>query len=69
MDLSNPIVWVHEEALGPANPALEDCPQAPALFVFDDDWIKAQSIGVGMMYIALKLCWACRVCADMNPAK
>lgn len=53
MDLSNPIVWVHEEALGPANPALEDCPQAPALFVFDDDWIKAQSISrkrLGFLY-------------------
>jgi hypothetical protein len=53
MDLSNPIVWVHEEALGPANPALADCPQAPALFVFDDDWIKAQSISrkrLGFLY-------------------
>ena len=53
MDLSNPIVWVHEEALGPANPALVSCPKAPALFVFDDDWIAAQRISrkrLGFLY-------------------
>ena len=41
MDLTNPVVWVHEEALGPANPALQDHPKAPALFVFDQAWIEA----------------------------
>ncbi|MFM1798967.1 MAG: hypothetical protein RLZZ117_1245 [Cyanobacteriota bacterium] len=30
-----PLVWVHGEALGPANPALRAHPDAPALFVFD----------------------------------
>ncbi len=30
-----PLVWVHGEALGPANPALRAHPEAPALFVFD----------------------------------
>ena len=30
-----PLVWVHGEALGPANPALLAHPDAPALFVFD----------------------------------
>lgn len=52
-DLTNPIVWVHEEALGPANPALEDHPNAPALFVFDELWIREQRISrkrLGFLY-------------------
>ncbi len=52
-DLTNPIVWVHEEALGPANPALEDHPNAPALFVFDEQWIREQRISrkrLGFLY-------------------
>jgi deoxyribodipyrimidine photo-lyase len=32
-----PLVWVHGEALGPANPALRAYPDAPALFVFDTE--------------------------------
>ena len=53
MTITNPIVWVHEEALGPANPALEDYPGAPALFVFDQAWIKQQRISrkrLGFLY-------------------
>ena len=53
MNLSHPIVWVHEEALGPANPALEDWPEMPALFVFDQTWIKQQRISrkrLGFLY-------------------
>ena len=53
MTITNPIVWVHEEALGPANPALEDYPDAPALFVFDETWIKQQRISrkrLGFLY-------------------
>ena len=53
MTITNPIVWVHEEALGPANPALEDYPGAPALFVFDEAWIKQQRISrkrLGFLY-------------------
>jgi deoxyribodipyrimidine photo-lyase len=34
-----PLVWVHEEALGPANPALLAHPGGPALAVLDSDWI------------------------------
>jgi len=33
---SRPILWIHGEALGPANPALRAHPGRPALFVFDD---------------------------------
>ncbi|ABI45890.1 conserved hypothetical protein [Synechococcus sp. CC9311] len=53
MDPSKPILWVHEEALGPANPALQDYPNAPGLFVFDDTWIEDQSISrkrIGFLY-------------------
>jgi deoxyribodipyrimidine photo-lyase len=37
--LHRPLVWVHEEALGPANPALRAHPEAPALAVLDADWL------------------------------
>ena len=53
MDCVNPIVWVHEESLGPNNPALEDFPEAPALFVFDAAWIRQQQISrkrLGFLY-------------------
>jgi deoxyribodipyrimidine photo-lyase len=38
-----PLVWVHEEALGPANPALLAHPNAPALAVLDADWIAGRA--------------------------
>ena len=44
MPYQRPILWVHEEALGPANPALRAWPNAPALFVFDTRWIQQQQI-------------------------
>ena len=53
MDHRKPILWVHEEALGPANPALQDYPDAPGLFVFDDAWIQEQAISrkrIGFLY-------------------
>lgn len=34
-----PVVWVHGEALGPANPALRAAPGRPAVFVFDRELI------------------------------
>ena len=53
MNLQRPIVWVHEEALGQSNAALEDWPEAPALFVFDQAWIQQQRISrkrLGFLY-------------------
>jgi deoxyribodipyrimidine photo-lyase len=35
-----PVLWIHEEALGPANPALRAWPGRPALFVFDPAWVE-----------------------------
>jgi deoxyribodipyrimidine photo-lyase len=34
-DLQAPVLWIHGEALSPANPALRAHPGRPALFVFD----------------------------------
>ncbi|WP_396122568.1 FAD-binding domain-containing protein [Cyanobium sp. CH-040] len=42
-----PLVWVHGEALGPANPALEAHPGAPALFVFDAELIAGRTATTG----------------------
>jgi deoxyribodipyrimidine photo-lyase len=36
-------VWVHEEALGAANPALLAHPDAPAVAVLDADWIAGRA--------------------------
>jgi len=33
--MKRPILWIHGEALGPRNPALEAHPGRPAVFVFD----------------------------------
>ncbi|MEB3334539.1 MAG: FAD-binding domain-containing protein [Cyanobacteriota bacterium] len=38
-----PLVWVHGEALGPANPALRAHPEAPAVFVFDGELIAGRT--------------------------
>jgi len=38
-----PLVWVHGEAMGPANPALRAHPSAPALFVFDSALIAGHT--------------------------
>ena len=53
MTFQQPILWVHEEALGPTNPALIAHPGAPGLFVFDSHWIRAASISrkrLGFLY-------------------
>jgi deoxyribodipyrimidine photo-lyase len=42
-----PLVWVHAEALGPANPALKAHPTAPALFVFDAELIAGRTSTTG----------------------
>ena len=53
MTFQRPILWIHEEALGPANPALQDYPDAAAVFVFDETWIREQRISrkrLGFLY-------------------
>jgi deoxyribodipyrimidine photo-lyase len=43
--IRRPLVWVHEEALGAANPALLAHPDAPALAVLDAAWLAGRSPG------------------------
>jgi len=53
MSFQRPILWVHEEALGPRNPALLAWPDTPALFVFDARWIDDAQISrkrLGFLY-------------------
>ena len=45
--LRRPLVWVHGEALGPANPALRAHPGAQALFVFDAELIAGRTATTG----------------------
>ena len=55
MTMQRPILWIHEEALGPANPALRAWPDAPALCVFDTHWIEANRVSrkrLGFLYEA-----------------
>jgi deoxyribodipyrimidine photo-lyase len=42
-----PLLWIHGEALGPANPALRAHPGAPALFVFDSELLAGRTATTG----------------------
>ena len=42
----NPVLWIHGEALGPANPALVAHPGAPAVFVFDRELIAQAGLSL-----------------------
>jgi deoxyribodipyrimidine photo-lyase len=44
--VKQPLLWIHAESLGPANPVWLAWPKAPALFVFDLARIKAEGIGL-----------------------
>ena len=53
MTFQRPIVWVHEESLGPRHPGLQAFPEAPALFVFDTHWISDDHVSrkrLGFLY-------------------
>ena len=53
MTCQRPILWIHEEALGANNPALQAWPDAPAVFVFDSRWIREARISrkrLGFLY-------------------
>jgi deoxyribodipyrimidine photo-lyase len=54
--MQQPILWIHGEALGPANPALQAHPGQPAVFVFDEALIREQAISLkrlGFLYECL----------------
>ncbi len=41
-----PVVWVHGDCLSPHNPALRACPDAPAIFVWDDALLDEMAISL-----------------------
>jgi deoxyribodipyrimidine photo-lyase len=45
--MDRPILWIHGEALGPANPALQAFPGRPAVFVFDGELLAGRSPTTG----------------------
>lgn len=45
--MQHPILWIHGEALGPANPALLAHPGRPAVFVFDTELLAGRSATSG----------------------
>ena len=45
--MQRPILWIHGEALGPANPALMAYPGTAAVFVFDSALLAGQSPTTG----------------------
>ncbi|MFN6565829.1 hypothetical protein [Dendronalium sp. ChiSLP03b] len=38
--MTKPIVWIHGDCLSPYNPALQEYPDAPAIWVWDDALIE-----------------------------
>ena len=51
--MQRPVLWIHEEALGPRNPALIERPERPGIFVFDSRWICEARISrkrLGFLY-------------------
>ena len=54
--LVKPLLWIHQESLGPANPLWRAWPEAPGLFVFDRGCIEDGQIGLkrlGFVYESL----------------
>ncbi|MTJ06490.1 deoxyribodipyrimidine photo-lyase [Anabaena sp. UHCC 0204] len=44
--MNNPVIWINGDCLSPHNPALQEYPQAPALWVWDDVLISEWQIGI-----------------------
>jgi hypothetical protein len=44
--MNHPVVWINGDCLSPHNPALKEYPQAPAIWVWDDDLIAQWQIGL-----------------------
>ncbi|GIK27534.1 MAG: hypothetical protein WA009_08440 [Phototrophicaceae bacterium] len=44
MTLERTVVWVHRDDLSPLSPALVSHPDAPAIFVFDDELLREWKI-------------------------
>lgn len=44
--MRKPIIWVHGDCLSPKNPALQEYPHAPALWVWDDALLEEWQISL-----------------------
>ena len=44
--MSNRIIWVHGDWLRPKNPALDEYPKPPAIWVWDDDLLEEWQISL-----------------------
>lgn len=44
--MEKPIVWVHGDCLSPKNPALQEYPDAPAIWVWDDALLEEWNISL-----------------------
>ncbi|WP_414526986.1 hypothetical protein [Nodularia chucula] len=44
--MNKPIVWVHGDCLSPDNPALQEYPQAPAIWVWDEELIAESQLSL-----------------------
>ncbi len=44
--MSKPVIWVHGDCLSPHNPALQEYPDAPAIWVWDDALLEEWQISL-----------------------
>ncbi|MUG92399.1 hypothetical protein F7734_07990 [Scytonema sp. UIC 10036] len=44
--MTKPIIWIHGDCLSPRNPALEEYPNAPAIWVWDEALIEEWQLGL-----------------------
>ncbi|MGJ5674860.1 MAG: hypothetical protein ACR9NN_14800 [Nostochopsis sp.] len=44
--MSEPVIWVHGDCLSPHNPALQEYPNAPAIWVWDDALLEEWQISL-----------------------
>ncbi|NJL09723.1 MAG: deoxyribodipyrimidine photo-lyase [Calothrix sp. SM1_7_51] len=44
--MSQPIIWIHGDCLSPKNPALEEYPNTPAIWVWDDTLLEEWQISI-----------------------
>ncbi|GAA6615501.1 hypothetical protein [Scytonema sp. NUACC26] len=44
--MTKPIIWIHGDCLSPQNPTLEEYPDAPAIWVWDEALIEEWQLGL-----------------------
>jgi hypothetical protein len=46
MNMTKPIIWINGDCLSPQNPALQEYPNTPAIWVWDDALIEAWQLSL-----------------------